>query len=78
MCTDTHLVCLLPSVRLPFLSGHKNFVSAAGSGLVLIDFGRAVDLAVFPGDTLFHGSSNTDGFQCTQMLEGKPWKYEVL
>ena len=45
---------------------------------MLIDFGRAVDLRVFPGEAMFQGSSDTDGFQCIQMLEGRPWKYEVL
>ena len=61
-----------------YSSLHKNFTSARGHGLVLIDFGRAVDLTAFSADILFQGSNETDGFQCTQMLEGKPWKYEVL
>jgi checkpoint serine/threonine-protein kinase len=76
-CGILHTDLKPDNFMLTDLSGYKNFVSAAGSGLVLIDFGRAVDLTVFPGDTLFHGSCNTDGFQCTQMLEGKPWKYEA-
>ena len=63
---------------LSFSSRYKNAASAFGNGLVLIDFGRAVDLTVFPPDTMFQGSCETEGFQCTQMLEGKPWKYEVL
>ena len=63
--------------QLVFSSCHKNFASAVGNGLVLIDFGRAVDLTVFPADTQFQGSSETEGFQCTQMLEGKLWKHEV-
>ena len=64
------VLCLLFSM-------HKRFASAHGHGLVLIDFGRAVDLKAFSGDVLFQGSCETEGFQCTQMLEGKPWKYEV-
>ena len=69
----TKIYTCLPS----FYSLHKNFASAHGRGLVLIDFGRAVDLVAFPGDIMFRGSCETEGFQCTQMLEGKPWKYEV-
>lgn len=45
--------------------------------MCLIDFGRAIDTTVFPEGTMFTGSNETDGFQCTQMLEGKLWKWQV-
>ena len=61
-----------------YFSSHKSFKSTFGHGLVLIDFDHAIDLTAFSGDTLFHGSTNNEGFQCPQMLEGKPWKYEVM
>jgi len=54
-----------------------SFQQAKGKGVCLIDFGRAIDTTVFPEGTMFTGSNETDGFQCTQMLEGKPWKWQV-
>ena len=64
-------------MRHRLCSPYGNFAAARGHGLCLLDFGRAVDLTAFPDETLFQGSCETEGFQCTQMLEGKPWKYEV-
>ena len=54
-----------------------DFQQAKGRGLCLIDFGRAIDIQVFPEGTMFSGSSETDGFLCPQMLEGRPWKWQV-
>ena len=54
-----------------FCRSYQNFAEAKGHGLCLIDFGRAVDLTAF---SVFQGSSETDGFQCTQMIEGKHMK----
>ena len=48
-----------------------------GAGVCLIDFGRAIDVWAFPEHTMFEGSNETDGFQCVQMLENKPWKWQV-
>lgn len=76
-CGILHTDIKPDNFMLADISLHKNFASAHGRGLVLIDFGRAVDLVAFPGDIMFRGSCETEGFQCTQMLEGKPWKYEV-
>ena len=56
----------------------KTVDAAKGHGLCLLDFGRAVDLTAFSDEIKFLGSCGTEGFQCAQMLEGKPWKYEVL
>ena len=54
-----------------------DFQQAKGRGLCLIDFGRAIDTQVFPEGTMFSGSSETEGFLCTQMLEGRPWKWQA-
>ena len=61
----------------PFFSQLTDFQQAKGRGLCLIDFGRAIDTQVFPEGTMFSGSSETEGFLCTQMLEGRPWKWQV-
>lgn len=46
-------------------------------GLVLIDLGQSVDMELFPEGTAFTGKCLTSGFQCTEMLSGKPWNYQV-
>lgn len=49
----------------------------AGGCLQVIDFGRAIDLELLPVGTQFIGSSTTEGMQCPEMLEGKPWHFCV-
>lgn len=46
-------------------------------GLVLIDLGQSIDMALFPECTAFTARCLTSGFQCTEMLSGKPWSYQV-
>ncbi|KAE8286451.1 Mitotic checkpoint serine/threonine-protein kinase BUB1 [Larimichthys crocea] len=46
-------------------------------GLVLIDLGQSVDMELFPEGTAFTGKCLTSGFQCTEMLSGKPWNYQT-
>lgn len=46
-------------------------------GLTLIDLGRAIDLMAFPEGAKFVGDSYTEGFRCSEMIEGKPWTYEA-
>lgn len=46
-------------------------------GLVLIDLGQSIDMELFPQGTAFTASCLTSGFQCTEMLSGKPWNYQV-
>lgn len=46
-------------------------------GLVLIDLGQGIDMELFPQGTAFTVSCLTSGFQCTEMLSGKPWNYQV-
>lgn len=46
-------------------------------GLVLIDLGQSIDMELFPQGTAFTVSCLTSGFQCTEMLSGKPWNYQV-
>ncbi|EGV60641.1 protein kinase [Yamadazyma tenuis] len=45
--------------------------------LVLIDFGRAIDLTLFPEGTEFSSDFRTDEQDCPQMREHKTWSYEA-
>jgi hypothetical protein len=47
-------------------------------GVCLIDWGRSIDTTLFTDGTEFVGDSKTDGFRCTEMLEKKPWTYQVF
>ncbi|CAJ1978907.1 unnamed protein product [Sphenostylis stenocarpa] len=46
-------------------------------GLCLVDWGRGIDLKLFPDHTLFKGDCKTSGFRCIEMLEDKPWKFQA-
>uniref|UniRef100_A0A8C5DSA4 Protein kinase domain-containing protein n=3 Tax=Gouania willdenowi TaxID=441366 RepID=A0A8C5DSA4_GOUWI len=46
-------------------------------GLVLVDFGQSIDMKLFPQCTAFTARCLTSGFQCTEMLSGKPWNYQT-
>lgn len=53
-------------------------VSIPVQGVCLIDWGRSIDLTLFAEGTEFVGDSKTDGFRCTEMIEKKPWTFQVL
>lgn len=46
-------------------------------GLCLIDWGRGIDVNLFPDGTVFHGDCRTSGFRCVQMQEKHKWKFQV-
>ncbi|KAL0001972.1 hypothetical protein SO802_015753 [Lithocarpus litseifolius] len=46
-------------------------------GLCLVDWGRGIDQHLFPDNTEFKGDCRTSGFRCIEMLENKPWTYQV-
>ena len=46
-------------------------------GLALIDLGQSIDMTLFPEGTEFTAKCMTSGFQCTEMLSGRPWNYQV-
>ncbi|EYU42135.1 hypothetical protein ABFS82_13G031200 [Erythranthe guttata] len=46
-------------------------------GLCLVDWGRGIDLSLFPKGTKFIGDSRTSGFRCIEMQENKPWTFQV-
>ncbi len=45
--------------------------------LKLIDFGRAIDMDMFPPNTTFTATVNTSGFSCVEMNTNRPWTYQV-
>ncbi|PKU72118.1 checkpoint serine/threonine-protein kinase [Dendrobium catenatum] len=49
----------------------------ADQGLCLVDWGRGIDLGLFPAGTNFIGDCHTSGFRCVQMQENQPWTYQV-
>ncbi|RHN61781.1 putative protein kinase BUB family [Medicago truncatula] len=46
-------------------------------GLCLVDWGRGIDLNLFPDHTVFKGDCRTSGFRCIEMQEDRPWKFQA-
>ncbi|KAK7257417.1 hypothetical protein RIF29_31389 [Crotalaria pallida] len=46
-------------------------------GLCLVDWGRGIDLQLFPDHIMFKGDCRTSGFRCIEMQEDKPWKFQA-
>ncbi|KAG5545256.1 hypothetical protein RHGRI_017650 [Rhododendron griersonianum] len=46
-------------------------------GLCLVDWGRGIDLSLFPDKTEFKGDCRTSGFRCVEMQENKPWTFQA-
>jgi len=46
-------------------------------GILLIDFGRAIDTSLYPRGTSFVTDWKMDKRDCLEMREGRPWTYET-
>lgn len=46
-------------------------------GLCLIDWGRSIDVSLFPPSTEFEGDCKTSGFRCIEMQQKRPWTYQI-
>ncbi|EIW84278.1 hypothetical protein CONPUDRAFT_120008 [Coniophora puteana RWD-64-598 SS2] len=46
-------------------------------GLAVIDFGRAIDTALFPRSQRFVGDWSTDARDCRELRDGRPWTYQT-
>lgn len=75
--------CLL---RLDSLFGEQSLSSqwqADGSGgwdsrgIVLIDFGRGIDMRAFDPDVQFIADWKTTNADCAEMREGRPWTWQI-
>ncbi|XP_015573938.2 mitotic checkpoint serine/threonine-protein kinase BUB1 isoform X1 [Ricinus communis] len=51
--------------------------SWADQGLCLVDWGKGIDLHLFPDDIKFEGDCRTSGFRCIEMQEKKQWRFQV-
>lgn len=72
-------VCALsPSLPSRFLENKDLSEENLEHGLALIDFGQSIDMTLFPDGAQFMARCMTSGFQCTEMLSGRPWTYQVL
>ena len=47
------------------------------SDLHLIDYGRSIDLSLYPEGTVFSGNCHVKGFQCVEMLTQRPWTHQI-
>ena len=47
------------------------------SAVKLIDFGRGIDMSLFPKDTLFMHHVETKGSACPEMLDNLPWSHQI-
>ncbi|POR35369.1 Checkpoint serine/threonine-protein kinase bub1 [Tolypocladium paradoxum] len=46
-------------------------------GLVLIDFGRSIDMKAFVSDVEFIADWKTSAQDCSEMREGRPWTWQI-
>ncbi|XP_077242210.1 protein kinase and Mad3-BUB1-I domain-containing protein isoform X2 [Tasmannia lanceolata] len=46
-------------------------------GLCLVDWGKGIDLRLFPDGTVFTGDCRTSGFRCVEMQENRTWTFQV-
>lgn len=49
----------------------------AAKGIMLVDFGRAIDLACYPPDQRFLADWQPGHQDCTEMREMRPWTYQA-
>ena len=47
-------------------------------GLCLVDWGRGIDMHLFPDNMEFKGDCRTSGFRCVEMQENRPWTFQVV
>jgi len=73
---DNFLLQNIPTLNQYALSPEGMFNNKELS-LQLIDFGKSIDLRLFPKNTSFNQVVKTDGLLNIQMREGKPWREHI-
>ncbi|XP_047474733.1 uncharacterized protein LOC125029042 [Penaeus chinensis] len=73
---DNFLIRNTPVIDATASSPAEMFASCPSS-VKLIDFGRSIDMQLFPEGTTFVEKVTTEGFSCCEMREGKPWTYQT-
>jgi len=78
---DNCLVRLEPTNSASWSPKYDRFGETGWStkGVKLIDFGRAIDLDLFPArtDQIFVADWKTDERDCVEMREARPWSYQT-
>ncbi|CAN8270970.1 unnamed protein product [Cochlearia groenlandica] len=72
-----NLLIRYPPEDLTETGFHEKTGSWSSQGLCLVDWGRGIDLSLFPSTTEFTGDCRTSGFRCMEMKENRPWKFQV-
>ncbi|CAH2051134.1 unnamed protein product [Thlaspi arvense] len=72
-----NLLIRYPPPNLTETGFHEKTGSWSNQGLCLVDWGRGIDLSLFPSTIEFTGDCRTSGFRCTEMKENKPWKFQA-
>lgn len=49
----------------------------ASKGIKLIDFGKAIDMSLFPDEQTFIADWAVDARDCVEMREARPWSYQT-
>ncbi|VDP01671.1 unnamed protein product [Soboliphyme baturini] len=56
---------------------YVDFMSLPVSCLRLMDFSRSIDMSLLPTGSTFAGRTHTSSFVCCEMLDGRPWTYQI-
>ena len=67
---DNIMLTAIENFEQPFHRGKAQ-------GVMLIDFGRAINNRVVAPHVPFRGRHYTSGFACPQMLTGQDWRFQV-
>ncbi|CAM0905999.1 unnamed protein product [Alopecurus aequalis] len=73
---DNMLVCY-PREEITDDTFRNETRTEQNQGLCLVDWGRGIDLNLFPAGTEFLGDCRTSGFSCIEMQEERSWKYQA-
>jgi len=73
---DNFLLQNIPTLNQSATSSQEMFCNKQLS-LQLIDFGKSIDLRLFPKNISFSQVVKTDGIMNIQMREGKPWREHI-
>ncbi|KAK1680275.1 hypothetical protein QYE76_041123 [Lolium multiflorum] len=73
---DNMLVCY-PSEEITDDTFRSETRTVRSQGICLVDWGRGIDLNLFPAGTEFLGDCRTSGFSCIEMQEDRTWTYQV-
>ncbi|KQK16072.1 mitotic checkpoint serine/threonine-protein kinase BUB1 [Brachypodium distachyon] len=73
---DNMLVCY-PREEITDDTFRSETRTGQNQGLCLVDWGRGIDLNLFPANTEFLGDCQTSGFSCVEMQEERTWTYQA-